>query len=548
MEYYKPYLNNFDTYNSGIITFDSEEYFVNEKNVSNNRALHGDMVYINEENEVIGIKTRNNNFITGILHLNGNTKYGFTNKNVPYYKFSPISNKYPPFIVPCKDKRKTASYCVIKFNKWETKNKNPIGMLEYFIGNVGIMENEINMLLYKTNIYPKKNKIKYLPITNLNPSDLIDYNTFSIDPKDCKDIDDALHYNSNDNGNTVIGIHIANVAKYIESYDTNYYSSIYLKNKQLNMLNDTHSFDKCSLGNGEKKYALSLILNFNGFVLENYEFKQTIIKNTALSYNDVEEIIGKTESGNIYKLWEFTCCLKNNRELKATEMVEFYMLLYNKLVAETLYKNNVNTILRTHKVNTNMLETSDPELKSFLNKINQNSAKYEINPKDTNHEDLSLTYYTHATSPIRRYVDIINQKNIINVLGKSDLLIETKEKIDSINLFQKNLRKFYNYYKKLQLIFEIDDSRLYSAFVININNLYVNVYIHELDITHSFQIISKKLLNVNKVETNDKFITVNGVKIDLFQKILIKLTTLKYEENFNRKINIELINPAIYLF
>ena len=219
MEYYKPYLNNFDTYNSGIITFDSEEYFVNEKNVSNNRALHGDMVYINEENEVIGIKTRNNNFITGILHLNGNTKYGFTKKNVPYYKFSPISNKYPPFIVPCKDKRKVASYCVIKFNKWETKNKNPIGMLEYFIGNVGIIENEINMLLYKTNIYPKKNKIKYLPITNLNTSDLIDYNTFSIDPKDCKDIDDALHYNSNGNGNTVIGVHIANVTKYIESYD-----------------------------------------------------------------------------------------------------------------------------------------------------------------------------------------------------------------------------------------------------------------------------------------------------------------------------------------
>ena len=129
--------------------------------------------------------------------------------------------------MPSKDKSKSASYCVIRFNKWETKNKNPIGMVEYFIGKVGSIENEINMLLYKSNIYPKRNKITYNNLDSLEEK-IIDYNTFSIDPFGCKDIDDALHYEEN-NGYFTIGVHIANVARYIEDCKTNYYSSIYLK-------------------------------------------------------------------------------------------------------------------------------------------------------------------------------------------------------------------------------------------------------------------------------------------------------------------------------
>ena len=61
-----------------------------------------------------------------------------------------------------------------------------------------------------------------------------------------------------------------------------YYSSIYLEDKQLNMLDDKHSFTNCSLGNGEKKRALSLILKFKGCILKDYYFKETKVKNSAL--------------------------------------------------------------------------------------------------------------------------------------------------------------------------------------------------------------------------------------------------------------------------
>ena len=66
----------------------------------------------------------------------------------------------------------------------------------------------------------------------------------------------------------------------------------------------------------------------------------------------------------------------------------------------------------------------------------------------------------------------------------NELICLTKDKIDSINLFQKNLRKFYNYYKKLQLIFKIENSNIYNAFVVGINKYYINIYIPDIDITH----------------------------------------------------------------
>ena len=558
MEYYKKHINPVDLtnnkYKSGILECIDDNYYVNNNIVQNNRGIHGDNVILDEHNNIINIKERCNKFIVGIIHLNGNTKYGYSKKNVPYYKFSPISNKYPNFIVPSKDRSKSACYCVIKINKWETKNKYPIGMIEYFIGKIGNIENEIDMLLYKSEIYPKKNKIAYNKLIMLNEEN-IDYHTFSIDPKGCKDIDDALHYEE-DNEYFIIGVHIANVARYIDSCSTNYYSSIYLKDKQLNMLNDRHSFDECSLGNGEKKRAISLILKYKNYMLIDYQFKETIIKNTALSYDDAENIISNKECGSIYNLWKFTCKIKNTISLSATSLVEYYMLLYNNLLASTLYTKNKNTILRTHQINNEITKFNDDnnndsdeynKLKLFLKRINQNSAKYEINPENTNHEDLKLSFYTHGTSPIRRYIDIINQKNIINLLEDKDFICLSQNEIDCINYFQKNLRKFYNYYKKLLLIFEKEDSNIYNAFVVGINKNYVNIYIPDIDITHSFRIISPKLLNVNLLESSSENITINDIKIVLYQEIKIKLTPLKYEENFNRKINIELLDPVIDL-
>lgn len=545
MEYYTPFQKDLSNKPFGEISRLENDYFVDGKLVENNRAISGDIVHLDELKEkVIGIKTRFQGFIVGILHLNNNQKYGFTKKNVPYIKFTSLSGKYPNYIVPSKSKEKRAMYCVIKFNKWETNNKHPIGQVEYLLGPVGDVDCEIEALLFKTNVYPRKSKFKYLELVDLD-SECTDYKTFSIDPIGCKDIDDALHYKELDGDKREIGIHIANVSRFVDSWDTNFYSSVYLKNRQINMLDDSHSFGKCSLGHGEKKRALSLILKFDGYILEGYEFKETIIKNNALSYQDVERMICDCSGGGIYKLWEFTSKLKIFPELSATKMVEYYMLLYNKCVAETLYKYDKRTILRTHKVINTDLEVKDERFESYLHRINQNAAEYQINPKETWHQDLEMEYYTHATSPIRRYVDIINQKNIINYLANGQIVVE--ENLEKINLFQKNLRKFYNHHKKLDIIFSGSEAKEYEAFIVGVEGLKISIYIPDLDIEHSFLGISRKLLDCNQVTMGEDYLEINGIRITKMSQIFIKLTPLPFEEKFNKKIHIQILYPEIEL-
>ena len=545
MEYYKPFRKDLSNFSYAEITKQEDQHLVSGKPVENNRAINGDIVYYDENTmEVVGIKQRFQGLIVGILHLNNNQKYGFTKKKVPYIKFTSLSGKFPNFIVPSKVRQKTAHYCVIKFNKWDTSNKHPIGQIEYLLGSVGNRQFETEALLFKTNVYPRKSKFKYNELPSLEES-FNDYKTFSIDPVGCKDIDDALHYKELGNGKKEIGIHIANVARYVDSWDTNFFSSVYLKEKQINMLDESHSFEKCSLGHGEKKRALSLILTFDGFVLEKYEFMESIVRNNALSYQDVEKMISDCSGGGIYKLWDFTSKLKLLPELSATKMVEYYMLLYNKLVAETLYKYDKRTILRTHSVQDTHLTVEDSKLADYLHKISQSAAVYESNPVEKGHQDLEMKFYTHATSPIRRYVDIINQKNIINFLEGRDIILE--EKLEEINDFQKKLRRFYNHYKKLDIIFGMEEARDLEAFIVGIEGIKLRVYIPELDIEHGFLGISRKLLECNKIIENQDYLEINDVKLGIMDKITVRITALKYEERFNKKLNIKILNPEINL-
>ena len=103
MEYYPHFQKSTSSLEFGTLEKKAQDYYFGTNIVENNRGLHNDIVYV-QNNKVVNIKKRNLGFIVGILQLNNNTKYGFTKKNVPYYKFVPCSNKYPTFIVPCKKK------------------------------------------------------------------------------------------------------------------------------------------------------------------------------------------------------------------------------------------------------------------------------------------------------------------------------------------------------------------------------------------------------------------------------------------------------------
>jgi exoribonuclease R len=528
------------SFDYGTIEKKEDGYYVNNILVENNRAIYKDIVYL-QNNKVVNIKQRNDTLIVGILQLNNNTKYGFTKRNIPYFKFVPISNKYPPFIVPCKKKLlKQPYYLVIRFNKWESSNKHPIGKIEHYIGYVGDENNETNMLLYKNNIYPNKNKITY---NDYSPNKNIDYNTISIDPDYCKDIDDALHIEDLGNNNYIIGIHIANVGEHVNLINTNTYSTIYLDNKQINMLADNETYNVYSLGEKTPKKSISLILEYNNYKLNKYYFKKSTVSNTPLSYNKAETL-KETPTSIIHTLYNFTIKLLGLDKIKMTKLVEYYMILYNNLGAEILYKYDKNTILRTHDCNGTIDETN--ELSKYLSILNKNAAKYESNPNSTSHADLKLTYYSHITSPIRRHVDIINQINILNFLNNSSIV--STNYLEDINIFNKNLRKFYNNYKKLKLLYSIENNIEIYAYIININKNKLKIYIPSLEIEHSFIAISHKLLDSNKINYDDNYLIINDTKLNLYDKINIKLTPLVLEEKFNKKFNINILEPSLTFY
>tara|TARA_B110000483_G_C17672483_1_gene342414 strand:- start:69 stop:500 length:432 start_codon:yes stop_codon:yes gene_type:complete len=127
-------------------------------------------------------------------------------------------------------------------------------------------------------------------------------------------------------------------------------------------------------------------------------------------------------------------------------------------------------------------------------------------------------------------------------------------KLSEVNLFNKNLRKFYNNYKKLQLIFDSNQSISYTAFITEIKEYKIKVYIPVLDIDHFVRISSHKLskLDIIKLGSIDDIdthtfldININEVKLTKYEEVTISITILPYETIFNNKIYCQLISPDI---
>lgn len=614
MEYYKSYQSDPSDFR-GVLTQEwcskKMEHLLMVKSggnnfmiAENNRALIGDEIRYRElkttlnsvsnsniENqvEITGIHKRTQDKIVGILQLNTNQKYGFNKKKVPYYKFSPLSPKYPTFIVPSKTRERRSLLVVIEFNRWNTSDKHPIGQIYTEIGLVGDLNNEIEALLFMHNLLPKKQKIKYLPNQTEHNSDISDvYDTISIDPSGCVDIDDSLSWTFLDNNKARIGIHIANVARRIDlislfnSAKLNVLNltqtqTIYDLNdgKQLNMLDDSLTINDFSLGDRpiEPKHAISLFItiDLDSDKILDKEFKLTRVNNRAISYDDATHIIDASKLTNYYSdiryLYKYATRHLGSEDLSlelptTQKMVEFYMLLYNQTTAELLYKKNNYTILRTHGMGTSIgADTGSgadkpiysEHLGNHLNKKQLSAAIYEVDPVKTTHSGLGLQYYTHATSPIRRFVDIINQINITKyIYGEEPFLILNNSNINQINQFDKNLRKFYNNNKKLSIMFSNPETPILNveAYIIELKHIRAKLYIPSLDIEHTIYIISPKLAttqNNNKIVYSESTLQINDTIFSLYQRVIVDITKLPFSEKFKDKLFIQIVNPPITL-
>ena len=468
------------------------DVFIAARNLRN--ALHGDTVKVllyashkgkRPEGEVVEIITRARTAFVGTIELN--PQFAFLmpdNKNMPFDLFIPL-NKLNGALQGQK--------ALARIIEWDQRSRNPIGEIIEVLGYPGENDTEMHAILaefglpyrFEPEIDRAAEKIP-AEITGEEISlrrDFRDIPTFTIDPEDAKDFDDALSMKRLPNGNVEVGVHIADVTYYIKTGSVidkeaqERATSVYLVDRTVPMLPERLSNHICSLNPFEDKLTYSAVfeLDSKAKVISEW-FGRTIIKSAKrFSYAEAQKVIDTGEGAmkdEVLTLHNLAQKLRERRfssgsfaferlEVKFTlseagkplgvlfrefgtsnQLIEEFMLLANKQVAEYVGKKLKGKIFvyRIHdKPNPEKLQSFSYFIKRFgytldsedvqglpaaMNRLlNEVAGKTEQNIVETlairsmakavystaniGHYGLSFPFYTHFTSPIRRYPDMM---------------------------------------------------------------------------------------------------------------------------------------------
>jgi ribonuclease R len=408
---------------------------------------------------------------------------------------------------------------VVKITDWPATSKNPFGTVVSVLGVQGEHLTEMNAVLAEYGFplaFPKEVESESNAIsTKITDADISSRRdmrkilTFTIDPFDAKDFDDAISFQTLANGNFEIGVHIADVSHYVrpntalDKEANERGTSVYLVGKVIPMLPEKLSNELCSLRPKEDKLTFSAIFEIdkNANVISEWFGRTIIHSDRRFTYEEVWEII-QAQTGDhvseILKLNELAHILRSARfkngainfesaEVKfnlddtgkpigvyvkerndAHKLIEDFMLLANRKVAEFIAKKGskkspLTFVYRSHdapkeevlegfakfaarfgyKIQTknhaeiskslNLL-MSDVEGKKEQNVLTQlairSMAKAIYTTKKTSHYGLAFDYYTHFTSPIRRYPDVMAHRLLQHYLdGQKSVDAEVYEKM-----------------------------------------------------------------------------------------------------------------------
>ncbi|MEO6148520.1 MAG: ribonuclease R, partial [Mucilaginibacter sp.] len=490
-----------------IITDDPDEtdIFVAPRKLRT--ALHGDRVKVyvyakktgkHKEGEVMEILQRRKMEFTGIVKLSD--RFAF---------FIPDDRKMMHDIfIPFADINgaKNGIKAIAEITDWPVDAKNPVGRIKHILGEQGENDTEMNAILAEYGFpleFPKEVEFEAEQISDritdeeiAKRRDFREVLTFTIDPFDAKDFDDALSFKKLDNGNYEVGVHIADVAHYIipdsaldkEALDRG--TSVYLVDRVIPMLPERLSNGLCSLRPKEDKLCFAAVfeLDEKAHIVNEWFGKTVIHSNRRFTYEEVQEII-EAEGGEygeeILKLNELAHILRDRKfkngaisfettEVKfkldesgkpigvyvkerkdAHKLIEDFMLLANRKVAEFVSKlgkgkHNYTFVYRIHdlpkpdslnsfahfaarfgyKISTKSGKDtarslnylmSDVEGKKEQNVLTQlairSMAKAIYTTKGTSHYGLAFDHYTHFTSPIRRYPDVMVHRLLFHYLN-----------------------------------------------------------------------------------------------------------------------------------
>ena len=490
--------------NSFIPDDGGEPIFIAERNSAH--AMNNDKVKVSlcakckkrqVEGQVIEILERANETFVGVLKVSKNYAFLLTEANT-------LAND---IFIP-KDKLKggkDGDKAVVRITEWPEEAKNPFGEVIDILGKAGDNTTEMHAILAEYGLpytYPQaveadKLSAEITPEDYAEREDFRDVVTFTIDPKDAKDFDDALSIRNLKPGLWEVGVHIADVSHYvkegsiIDKEAVKRATSVYLVDRTIPMLPERLCNFICSLRPDEEKLAYSVIFDMNEKAeVKNFRIRHTVIKsNRRFTYEEAQQIIETGEGDykeEILELNRLAQILREKRmsagsinfdrcEVKfeidengkplsvyfkvskeANKLIEEFMLLANRTVAEYVGKvpknkkpkvfpyrihdlpdpdklDNLNQFIARfgYKIRTggSKVEVSK-SLNHLLNEINgkkeQNlietvslramqKARYSI--YNIGHYGLGFDYYTHFTSPIRRYPDLMVHRLLTRYLA-----------------------------------------------------------------------------------------------------------------------------------
>jgi ribonuclease R len=486
-----------------------DDVFIASNNI--NKALNGDEVefYVYKrrhrgklEGEITQVLKRDKSEYVGVIQLHDKYAFVIADSNKMYKDiFIPINKTL---------KAEDGDKVLVKLEDWPEKADSPYGKVIQVLGKPGDHNTEIHAILaeyglplefpYEVEEFANKLDTSITSEEIAKRRDMRGDLTFTIDPKDAKDFDDALSFKVLKNGIYEIGIHIADVSHYLQEgtvLDDEAYeraTSIYLVDRVVPMLPEVLSNNACSLRPNEEKLTFSAVFQLNDKAeIKNEWFGRTVTYSDArFAYEEAQAIIeSKTNTipadfsltGEAYntsqdiadavlKMDELAKIMRAKRmssgaisfdkvEVKfnldenanpvgvffktskdANKLIEEFMLLANKKVSEFVGKKEPKKtfVYRIHdepddsklanlqgivskfgyKLNFKDRKTTSASLNYLLKEVNgkkeqnlvdtltiRSMSKAEYSTHNIGHYGLAFDYYSHFTSPIRRYPDVM---------------------------------------------------------------------------------------------------------------------------------------------
>ncbi|MEM8527805.1 MAG: ribonuclease R [Bacteroidota bacterium] len=465
-----------------------------------NNALHGDTVKVSvwtprgrrkPEGEIVEIIERSRSHFIGTLRLT--KQYGIV---------IPDMENMPMDIFINHDDMKHAregDKVVVEVTKWPTRhNHSPVGVIRSVLGTDGGSDLEMKTILinngfeleFPEEVMKEAEKLNdHIRKEDLEERrDMREVPTFTIDPTDAKDFDDALSFQYLENGEYEVGVHIADVTHFIKpetALDREAFSrstSVYLVDRVLPMLPEQLSNKLCSLRPNEDKFTFSavFVFNKNDKIIKRWFGKTLTHSDRRFTYQDAQEVLTTGEGDFKAELKKLNLLAKKMRKQRFKEgsvdfnadevrfildeegtpidvyvkerrdtnmLIEEYMLLANKEVATYISNKGksgeIPYVYRVHdqpdpdkvadlvrfaqemgvKIQAETPEQiakaynklakqaiNDPNLKILEPLAIRTMAKAVYSSDNIGHYGLGFDNYSHFTSPIRRYSDVLSHR------------------------------------------------------------------------------------------------------------------------------------------